>query len=212
MGGPRGIDWEAMDKLPDHELADGVIAAAEAAARSPSGGVPSLRRPTGEGHVTKYISLWQPWASLFVAGAKMIETRSWGTSFRGRLAVHAGKKLHIDACNEEQFRSVLSTLGFDQPIDLPLGAVIGWVDVTDCLRMVPYGAPHEPGTIRLSSDPRLTLDERAFGNYDAGRYAWVTGLRFILDKPLAMRGLQRIQALPPDIARAFALIDEGANP
>lgn len=37
------------------------------------------------------ISLWQPWASLVAAGIKRIETRSWGTNFRGPIAIHAAK-------------------------------------------------------------------------------------------------------------------------
>lgn len=39
----------------------------------------------------KAISLWQPWASLVPAGAKPVETRSWSTSYRGPLAIHAAK-------------------------------------------------------------------------------------------------------------------------
>uniref|UniRef100_A0A6M3J354 ASCH domain-containing protein n=1 Tax=viral metagenome TaxID=1070528 RepID=A0A6M3J354_9ZZZZ len=31
----------------------------------------------------KAISLWQPWASAMALGWKKIETRSWGTSYRG---------------------------------------------------------------------------------------------------------------------------------
>lgn len=39
----------------------------------------------------KALSLWQPWASLVAIGAKTIETRSWSTSYRGPLAIHAAK-------------------------------------------------------------------------------------------------------------------------
>lgn len=37
----------------------------------------------------KAITLWQPWASLVATGAKIIETRSWGTRHRGPIAIHA---------------------------------------------------------------------------------------------------------------------------
>lgn len=40
----------------------------------------------------KLISLWEPWASLMAIGAKKIETRSWATSYRGWLAIHAAKR------------------------------------------------------------------------------------------------------------------------
>lgn len=37
----------------------------------------------------KALTLWQPWASLIAVGAKTIETRSWSTTYRGPLAIHA---------------------------------------------------------------------------------------------------------------------------
>src|SRR3989339_577320 len=39
----------------------------------------------------KAISLWQPWASLCAVGAKLYETRSWSTSYRGPLLICAAK-------------------------------------------------------------------------------------------------------------------------
>src|SRR5690348_17556570 len=39
----------------------------------------------------KALTLTQPWASLVAIGAKRIETRSWSTSYRGPLAIHAAK-------------------------------------------------------------------------------------------------------------------------
>lgn len=35
------------------------------------------------------LTLWQPWASLVALGVKTIETRSWATKHRGRIAIHA---------------------------------------------------------------------------------------------------------------------------
>lgn len=40
----------------------------------------------------KAISLWQPWATLISTGDKTWETRSWATTYRGPLAIHAAKK------------------------------------------------------------------------------------------------------------------------
>lgn len=39
----------------------------------------------------KALSLTQPWATLVAIGAKKIETRSWSTSYRGPVAIHASK-------------------------------------------------------------------------------------------------------------------------
>ena len=43
----------------------------------------------------KALSLHQPWAWLVATGQKHYETRSWGTPYRGPLAIHAGKEQEI---------------------------------------------------------------------------------------------------------------------
>jgi hypothetical protein len=41
----------------------------------------------------KAITLTEPWASLVAIGVKTLETRSWSTSYRGPIAIHAAKTL-----------------------------------------------------------------------------------------------------------------------
>lgn len=38
------------------------------------------------------LTLWQPWAQLVALGVKVIETRSWGTKYRGPLLIHAAAR------------------------------------------------------------------------------------------------------------------------
>ena len=79
----------------------------------------------------KALSLTQPWATLVAMGAKRIETRSWATSYRGPLAIHASKGLPswvADAVRgEPQFANALGDL-FDPHGralgDLPRGFII----------------------------------------------------------------------------------------
>lgn len=40
----------------------------------------------------KVLSLKEPWTSLISEKIKCIETRSWKTSYRGELYIHASKK------------------------------------------------------------------------------------------------------------------------
>lgn len=40
----------------------------------------------------KALTLWQPWASLVALGEKKIETRTWSTTYRGTLAIHASNQ------------------------------------------------------------------------------------------------------------------------
>jgi hypothetical protein len=65
------------------------------------------------------LTIRQPFAELIVAGVKDVENRTWRTSHRGPLAIHAA------ATTRE-----LDALGLD-PGDYTLGAVIGVVDVLD---------------------------------------------------------------------------------
>jgi hypothetical protein len=44
----------------------------------------------------KAITIHQPWAQLLVTGEKLYETRSWHTSHRGQLVVHAARKFTED--------------------------------------------------------------------------------------------------------------------
>jgi activating signal cointegrator 1 len=62
----------------------------------------------------KGLTLTQPWASLVANGAKTIETRSWSTSYRGPVAIHAakgtgpgGKAAFRERCLSEPFFSAL---------------------------------------------------------------------------------------------------------
>lgn len=57
----------------------------------------------------KALSIMQPWAWLIVNGYKAVENRSWNTSFRGPLLIHAGKKADPDgyAFVKERFPEVV---------------------------------------------------------------------------------------------------------
>lgn len=84
----------------------------------------------GERRGMKAITLTQPWATLVAIGAKKIETRSWATGYRGRLAIHAAKgaseigwpQLNHICRNTEPFRFALK-LPDRIEISLPLGAI-----------------------------------------------------------------------------------------
>lgn len=124
----------------------------------------------------KAISLLQPWASLVVMGLKKIETRSWSTKHRGELLIHAssGKAGRLLAL-EPPFSTYIQ---FDQ---LPFGAIIGRVLLTDVVKIEEL----------LLSGPtinQLTLEERAFGDYTGGRYAWLLEDPVAFDKPVPVGG------------------------
>jgi hypothetical protein len=156
--------------------------------------------------VTHYISLRQPWATLWVLGEKINETRSWPTRHRGWLGAHASKTFgdaERDAFYREPFRSVLRRHGISEPLYLPRGALIGAARVSDCLRMVGAGfCGHQKADdeICIACDPRITEQERAFGVYEDGRFALTTDDRFVLPSPVYMRAQRLIQRIPADVA------------
>lgn len=136
----------------------------------------------------KAISLWQPWASLWLTDAKIHETRHWGTSHRGRLAVHAAKR-KIDAMDGDRIDEICDSLfGHHWGQDLPLGAIIGVVNLTDCRQMKFTAPEHE--------------DDMECGNWDDERYAWRRSEVIKLPAPIPYRGAQGIFNVPDEIVLA----------
>lgn len=64
---------------------------------------------------------------------------------------------------------------------LPFGAIIGNVWLTDILRIDHLGISQEQVN-------RLTMEERAFGDYGAGRYAWMLEDPVLFQQVIPIRG------------------------
>jgi hypothetical protein len=138
----------------------------------------------------KAISLWQPWASAMALGVKRIETRSWETKYRGPLAIHAAKK------RDAEVRDAIETLIPLCPRlagDLPYGAIVGACNLIACVPMTlkDDGYAHLGKFVEPSAYEALLTDlERAFGNYEPGRWAWITDSMIALPEPIPFRGAQ----------------------
>lgn len=151
----------------------------------------------------KCITLTQPYATLITLGAKKIETRSWSTSYRGPLAIHAAKGLGSvggmrglqDLAGFGHFFFALADitqhtpqLGIAPAIcgALPRGAIVatcrlvGCVDTERLMRAQGWyvAGQHWP----------LTDQERAFGDYSLGRFAWLLADIKALPEPIPCRG------------------------
>ncbi len=118
----------------------------------------------------KVISLLQPWATLVVIGAKKIETRSWNTNYRGPLLIHASKKmdgLQKALCETVPFKTALETVE-----ELPLGQIIGSVHIEHVLTTEKV---EKMEVFRFGGSTKwsITEQEKAFGDYGTGRYAWM---------------------------------------
>jgi hypothetical protein len=84
----------------------------------------------------KALSIRQPWAWLIVHGYKDVENRTWATRYRGPLLVHAGLTLDPRA---DRAAELARALGIALPAlsELPRGAIVGRVQVTDCVTAYP---------------------------------------------------------------------------
>jgi activating signal cointegrator 1 len=142
----------------------------------------------------RIVSLWQPWATLIALGLKEYETRSFGTSYHGPLAIHATKKQPCDVWaqveqiwqlsgQDERLTQLLDSRGtFEFPQAAIVAAAVG---VSSMPMMV--GEPKQSGQIREFRDGRwqyligaMSPLERACGDWQAGRFGW----RLIGVKPM----------------------------
>lgn len=121
----------------------------------------------------KALTLWQPWASLIVDLRKPVETRSWGTSYRGPLAIHAGMKVDADAC---------SRFGY-VPSMVPRGAVLGTSVLSNCV---------------VFPDDSVTPDD--YGDYTPGRFGFVLTEVVKFARPVQAKGMYGLWEWPGNTA------------
>lgn len=138
----------------------------------------------------KALTIWQPWASLIAWGEKTYETRSWETSYRGLLAIHASR--YNDDSAEQLtsnlfVREAFMRAGMSQDLTLPAGVVLCVVDLVD---VVPIRK-----VLR-----RITSEEQNFGDYSTGRFAWKLEHLRILEEPIQARGHQGLWEWPRELA------------
>ena len=140
----------------------------------------------------KALTLHQPFATLVAMGEKKIETRSWPTTYRGSLAIHAAKefpKEYQALLGQEPFLSVLEAYCSEQENDegqFPRGAVIAIAQLVDCFpQFTPNGNPH-------IHQPHPDTNEFHFGHYARGRYMWILKDVQLLAEPIPCRGYQQL--------------------
>lgn len=126
--------------------------------------------------MTKALSLTEPWATLMMMGEKNIETKSWRTSFRGPVAIHAAKAMPIYAKAFSTSPEVLAAfLRHDLPQWFQPGKILCIRSLIDCVPTEDVG--------------NLLAPERQFGNYSAGRYAWIFASEIeLIIPPIEARG------------------------
>jgi hypothetical protein len=155
----------------------------------------------------KVLSLNPPYATLIAACqrfselGKHIETRGWSTNYRGELLIHQtaglGTMFTDEAelaafCQQEPFRSTLAALGITEAVQLPRGAIVARCELVSVVTTRQLVMTN--GTSWQSPQGRrytyvLTERERAFGNYEPGRYGLLLADVQALAEPIKARGM-----------------------
>lgn len=140
----------------------------------------------------KAITILEPWASLIACGEKKIETRSWATKYRGKIAIHAAAK-HTRLQFKEPYYSVLSEyyrlhVPYEDD-EILYGKIIAIADLVDCAQFTHTMIPRR-NTILLNGQ-EVTEKEIAFGEYTPGRWGWILE-KVQRIKPVPAKGQQRI--------------------
>lgn len=154
------------------------------------------------------LSLSPPYGTLIALLLKKIETRGWKTDYRGPLLIHQtaapGPKGTTEAalwelCASGPFGAALQAHGYGSTARLPRGAIVAVVDLADCRstsgrRTEQGGGPKYADWVHELSD-----QERAFGDYTPGRWAWLLSNVRPLPTPIAARGMPGLWCWEGDI-------------
>ena len=147
------------------------------------------------------LTLTQPWATLIAIGENSIETRSWGTPYRGELVIHSAKGFPRDArelCAEPPYREVLAAAGYVDADHLPRGEIIAIADLVDVMRFTRSTQKEVRARAQRGEFPPHEAD---FGDFSSGRYGWVLKNVVRLRKPIAYKGMLGLWRLPSAVER-----------
>jgi hypothetical protein len=134
------------------------------------------------------LTLWQPWASAIGPWPedKDVENRTWETTYRGMLLIHAGKRVEWSAP-----RKAWNATGLGPPphgarrsawlASLPKGAIVAVARLADCHE--DCGGVCSPWAI-------------------AGQCHWVLADARRLPRPVPATGKQGLWWLPEDVEKA----------
>ena len=122
----------------------------------------------------KTITLKQPWASLIAHGYKKYEFRTWKTTYRGEILIHAGKGIDKKAMERVKKYN----------LEYPSSRIIAKVKIIDCIELNKsinnklceenrdvYGYNEHEGYAWVLSDPEiLNINEEISGKLSFWEY------------------------------------------
>lgn len=122
----------------------------------------------------KVLSLTEPFATLILNGSKCVETRSWKTSYRGELYIHASMtKISKKDLEDSELMSLVENNKMN------FGYIICKCDLADCVYMTKE---------YVEQMKKNNYQEYICGDYKEGRYAWILENITPLKVPIKAKG------------------------
>jgi len=150
----------------------------------------------------KAITLWQPWATAIALGLKKYETRDWpavcdGKAFTGWILITAAKAQH----DEGVFRWIQHKMP-DAPKTMESGPNMSrrleyYAAIKDFLTL-PFGSAvalaylEKSHAVEELAPGQISEQERSWGLYEPGRFAWEFSEIYSFDEPFPVIGRQKI--------------------
>ena len=133
----------------------------------------------------KTLTIQQPYATLIAEGEKWIENRTWETSLRGPLLIHAGKGT--------------AYLAPDELAQHVTGAAIAIVEEIACyeLELIKRNALRAPKEKALGTG--RTWSQLARHKHAEGPVCWVLRNVIKLPEPIPMKGAQGLFNAPDEV-------------
>jgi activating signal cointegrator 1 len=133
----------------------------------------------------KILTLHEPYATLVALGLKPYESRSWGTDWKGDLAIHAAKRNDAGiSADVKRINGFLVAYGHEPLLDVfAFGAVLAVVRLVACRRNPP-------------TPPGLAGKLGFFGH---GRVAWELADVRPLAEPIPWKGAQGLRDAPAEL-------------
>ena len=132
----------------------------------------------------KALTIQQPWAWAIINGRKKIENRSWVTTYRGTLLIHAGKGRNW--LNNPIARDLCP----DAPPEneLIFGAIIGAAEIVDCVPI--ESVKHDP--------------------FASGPFCWMLSNAQRFQRPVSCVGKLGLWTPPSSISILASVTEAGA--
>src|SRR5260221_558702 len=127
------------------------------------------------------LSVQPPWSWAITWAGKTVENRTWLTTYRGEVAVHASKKLDSDALEDWRIVEAITRPGAPR-LRYDFGCIVAVAEIRTC---------HWPADCRTCSPWAVE-----------GQYHFVLGGVRPLAEPVPARGMLGLWPVPEDIESA----------